>query len=219
MSFMKKKPAGPKAALNMGFQPLNLFKGHARLASIVAKIPSDVLSDLEVSAEGPFRWPLADADDFIKPSTLGITPSEWRELRKRIKRGEDVGLGLFEECVATVLSQPYDCHIGCPCMLVARRDPGEIVMIQRYDPEVSDTDRELGVFDRVPTLGEVISLIGMILNDYGWLQAQDDVVVLPTWQETLRKLDDELGWEMGVGSSVYPGLGDYFSEEWIRACK
>lgn len=64
-------------------------------------------------------------------------------LRRRVARqrdredGDDESLGLFDEELATVVSQPRNSHMGCPRRPVIRREARKFVVVQRNDSEFS----------------------------------------------------------------------------------
>ena len=197
-----------------GFRPAKLFEGVAELSRIVARIPAEVVEELDDEGDGPMRWTSESADRLIDPKKARMTPPQWKTLQERIERQEGGQLGRLEEEVAAVASNPGACMVTCPCTLVARWEGGRVVMLQRYDLDWDHEDRELGLFDEVPTFGEVVGLVGLILNDPDWLDGE----IRPTWQESLAIQEEEQpeGWELSVGSEVYPRLAEWFAKEWHR---
>ena len=198
----------------MEFRPTGLLKGAEGLARIVAKIPAEVVEELDDDGYGPMRWRSKSASRLIDPEGARITPPQWKTLQERIAKQEGSLLGIFEEGIAGVASNPGVCMIACPCTLVARWEAGRIVMLQRYDLDWDHEDRELGRFDEPPTFGEVIRLVGLILNDPEWLDGE----IRPTWQESLaiQEVEQPYGWELSVASGAYPLLGEWFANEWQR---
>jgi len=196
----------------MGFRPQGLLGGAERLAAIVAKIPKDVVEEMDDETWSRDRWPAELVERLVDPTKAGMTSGEWEVLRARVRRQDKQGLGLLEEHVAGIASNPSGCMITCPCALVARWESGRIVMLQRYASDWDHEDRELGSFDEAPTFGEVVGLVGLVLNDPDWLDGE----IKPTWQQSLaiQEVKQDYGWEVSVGSERYPRLEEWFENEW-----
>ena len=207
ISRMTKRVGKVIDGFDMGFRPQGLFPGAARLVKIMAKIPEDVVEEIE--GESWRGWTVEAAAQFIDREGLGITAEEWRLLQARLRKQNDE-MGVLEERLAGVASNDPGADVICPCELIARWDDGKIVMPQRYDSDWGDgEDRVLRRFRQIPTFGEAIKLVGMILNDPDWESG-----LASTWQKSLAsKLPH---WEMSVGSDSYPQLHDWFEREWQR---
>ena len=209
---MKKSHSETVDGFDMDFRPRDLLRGVGRLAAIVGKLPEEMVEELDEDSSGPMRWTDEAFCRVAERRTTGLSALEWHELRARVRKQEARDLGVLEESVAGIASNPAGCMISCPCELIARFEEGKVVLVQRYDRDWDHEDSELGRYDTAPSFGEVVRLVGLILNDPEWLDGE----IRPTWQESLAIQEGEqpAGWELSVGSRLYPRLGEWFEKEW-----